>query len=415
VLDEKSGAVVASETVISDAFLATELEWEKIQDVSKIIGIATSILDSFLEKYEGETKAIGLTGQMHGILYVDGQGAAVSPLYTWQDERGNQPYKDTTYAAYLGSFAGYGNVTDFYNRQNGLRPMEAVNYCTVQDYRGMVLCENSTPILHASNAASLGLYDVEKRTFAYDYHAQVTDAFEVIGTYRNIPVAVAIGDNQASVFSTLANEADLLINVGTGSQISIVSDRPLQKENVECRPYVNGKYLIVGAALCGGRAYSLLKDFYTALLTAAGCCDTDVYGMMTQMIENKTETTLCVDPRFAGTRSDASVRGSIRNLSEENFTPADLTLGVLRGMMEELYGMYRSMGETRCGIVGSGNGIRKNKRLQRVAQEVFGVPLVIPLYQEEAACGAALFALVACSEDKDVSQVQRLIQYAKEV
>ena len=43
---------------------------------------------------------------MHGILYADENGAAVSPLYTWQDERGNLEYKDgATYAEYLNSKA----------------------------------------------------------------------------------------------------------------------------------------------------------------------------------------------------------------------------------------------------------------------------------------------------------------------
>ena len=41
---------------------------------------------------------------------------------------------------------------------------------------------------------------------------------------QDVTKIVAIGDNQASVFSTLADNRDLLINVGTGSQISIVSD-----------------------------------------------------------------------------------------------------------------------------------------------------------------------------------------------
>ena len=347
---------------------------------------------------------------MHGIVYVDADGAAASPLYTWQDARGGLPYKGTTYAAYLGSFSGYGNVTDFYNRENGLVPKDAVGYCTVHDYLAMVLCGNKAPILHASDAASLGLYDIEQKKFNYHYSARVTDAFEIIGEYKHIPVSVAIGDNQASVFSTLANEQDLLINVGTGSQVSIVSDRAIIADGVECRPYVDGKYLIVGAALCGGRAYSLLKDFYKKLLDAAGNTDTDVYGIMDKMLADTEKTSLKVDTRFAGTRADASVRGSITNICTDNLTPSDMTLGVLHGMIDELYGMYLLMGEKRTGIVGSGNGIRKNRALARITERTFGGKLRVPLYTEEAALGAALFALVALG-GSGVSDVQGLIKY----
>jgi len=412
-LDGKTGEVIRSKTVHSEAFIKTTNEWEKIQDTDKILSISLDILNSFLQDFEKEIVAIGLTGQMHGIVYVNAEGVAVSPLYTWQDERGNLPYRNTTYAGYLGSFSGYGHVTDFYNRENGLVPHDAVTYCTIHDYLGMLLCQNKKPILHASDAASLGLYDMAQRKFDYDYTARITDGFEIIGSYRSIPVSVAIGDNQASVFSTLASTDDLLINVGTGSQISVVSDHPIVADGIECRPYVDGKYLIVGAALCGGRAYSLLKDFYKQLLDAANCKEADVYGVMDRLLANRTSTSLKVDTRFAGTRADANIRGSISNISLENLTPTDLTVGVLHGMVGELYNMYLKMDARRVGIVGSGNGVRKNQTLIRIAEDVFGGKLRIPLHTEEAACGAALFALVSCGKYPNASAVQKLIQYTE--
>ena len=304
-------------------------------------------------------------------------------------------------------------MTDFYNRENGLVPKTAVTYCTIHDYLGMVLCNNKKPILHASDASSFGLYNPESKTFDYDYSERVTDGFEIIGEYRGIPVSVAIGDNQASVFATLADAGSLLINVGTGSQISIVSDNPITAENVESRPYVDGKYLVVGAALCGGRAYSLLKDFYKQLLSAVGNAEVDVYAVMDRLLKEKEETTLKVDTRFAGTRSNADIRGSITNLSVDNFTPSDFTACVLCGMIDELYAMYLAMGEKRVGIIGSGNGLRKNKALIHTAEKTFGGKLRVPIYTEEAACGSALFALVACGRYKSASEVQSLVKYTE--
>ncbi len=414
VMDAENGSVLRARTENSNAFIQTAKTWERIQNVSLIVDIAAGILNSYLSEYEGEILAIGITGQMHGIVYVDSLGRAVSPLYTWQDGRGNLPYRETTYAKYLGSFSGYGNVTDFYNRENGLVPKDAVTYCTVHDYLGMVLCQNRQPIVHSGNAASLGLYDMEHKKFHYDYHPTVTDGFQIIGTYRDIPVSVAIGDNQASVFSTLADPKDLLINIGTGSQISIVSDQAVCAENIESRPYFEGKYLVVGSALCGGRAYSLLKDFYAQLLELAEIKDVNVYGIMEKMLERKKRTDLKVDTRFDGTRSNAAVTGGIHGITVRNFTPADVTVGLAYGMLEELYEMYLSMGEGRVGIVGSGNGIRKNKALKRIAEEIFGGKLRTPQYTEEAACGAALFALVSCGKYKSASDVQKLIRYAED-
>ena len=408
VLDVASGKVIKSRTETSNAFIPTVNEWEKIQNAEKIIEIALKILESFVDY---PAAVIGLTGQMHGIVYVNDEGKAASPLYTWQDARGNLPYKDSTYADYLGSCSGYGNITDFYNRLNGIRPKEAVTYCTIMDYLAMVLCGLKKPYMHVTNAASLGCFDLKTNKFSYDIDARISNGFDIVGTYQGVPVSVAIGDNQASVFSTLADEKKLLINVGTGSQISIISNDIKSGKNIETRPYFDGKYLIVGAALCGGRAYSILKDFYTDFLQSAGVDCRDVYAVMNLLIEGKKENTLEVDTRFVGTRQNPEIRGQIKGVTVDNFTPANLTYGFLEGMTKELYTMYEEMGERKVDLIGSGNGIRKNEALVRIAERKFEGVLRIPAHTEEAAYGAALFGLVACGTYESAEQVQRLIKY----
>ena len=282
-LDRQTGAVERSVTKNSNAFLEGCAPWERIQSVDKILGLAEDILDSLTDE---EVGVIGVTGQMHGILYFDAEGRAISPLYTWQDGRGNLLSGDTTYAKRLHSFSGYGCVTDLYNRENGIRPAAAVGFCTVQDYLVMHLCGLKRPLMHATNAAGLGTYSADTATLAYDPSIKAVTDFRLAGEYRGIPVSVAIGDNQASVFSTLIDEDKLLVNVGTGSQVSIVSDRPAEGENIETRPYFDGKYLVVGSALCGGRAYSLLKEFFASVLRYREKAEDEaVYAMMGEMLK----------------------------------------------------------------------------------------------------------------------------------
>ena len=356
VIDVDSGEVLKSLTKNSNAFIKTENEWEKIQSVDKIMETAMGILE---ECIDADVVAIGVTGQMHGLVYTDENGEAVSPLYTWQDERGNLPYGDTTYAKHLKSFAGYGTVTDFYNRENGQRPDSAVSFCTIHDYFVMKLCGLKCALMHASDAASYGCYDLKEHKFSYDVGVGVTADFAVAGMYKNIPVSVAIGDNQASVFSTLADENNILLNVGTGSQVSVISKNISESDDVETRPYFDGKYLIVGAALCGGRAYSLLKNFYKEIFSyKGGASDDEVYSMMSEMLKGA-KGTMAVDTRFAGTRKNPDLCGSITQITTENFNPGELTHALLCGMAQELYDMYKKMGEDKSGIVGSGNGVRK--------------------------------------------------------
>ena len=82
------------------------------------------------------------------------------------------------------------------------------------------------------------------------------------------------------------------------------------------------------------------------------------------------------------------------------------------GMVEELYGMYRAMGLERRSLVGSGNGLRKNPALQKAAVGRFGMPLRIPAHREEAAFGAALYALVAAGYCRDAADAQKRIRFA---
>ena len=409
VTDVESGKLLRSETKNSNAFLDGKAEWEKIQSVEKIISVAKNILDSLIDE---EVLAIGVSGQMHGILYYGENKNALSPLYTWQDGRGNLPYKDTTYADFLKSFSGYGNVTDFYNRQNGLVPKDAIGYCTIHDYFVMTLCNLKRPVVHSSNAASFGLYDIEKNESSYPYSPKAENGYIISGRYKNIPVSVAIGDNQASVFSTLRDKDALLVNVGTGSQISVISDTPLFSENIETRPFFEGKYLIVGSALCGGRAYSLLKDFYSKIFSYDSEKSYDeIYNIMNEMLDAGGVDPLYVDTRFAGTRVNANIRGNISNISVSNFTPEGLTRGVLDGIAKELYDMYEKIGIKKSCIIGSGNGIRKNPHLIRSFENLFKSKMIIPKHLEEAAFGAALFALISAGVFKNANEAQKIIKY----
>ena len=86
----KNKKVLKAKTIQNGSFIKAEHEWEQIQDVALIRTKACALLDELLEEFP-DVEGIGLTGQMHGIVYLDKEGECVSPLYTWQDGRGAQP------------------------------------------------------------------------------------------------------------------------------------------------------------------------------------------------------------------------------------------------------------------------------------------------------------------------------------
>lgn len=402
-------------TILNESHRKTERKWEALQDPEWIVKKIQEELETLLDLYP-DIACIGLTGQMHGILYVDKEGKAVSPLYTWQDKRGDLPefsgrslveLLDREEGISLAS--GYGLVTHLFQERKGQVPSQAVSLCTIGDYVGMRLTKRRAPLLHVSNGASLGFFAGEKNGFHEEMLERLridlsilpsmTQGEKFLGDYRGIPVAVALGDNQAGFYGTVGmEERSLLLNMGTGGQVSMICSRYRKIPGIETRPYVKGKYILVGASLCGGRAYGILENFFRSYGTALTGKEEEQYGWMERLALEAAggRDRLQVDTSFMGTREDPGIRGSIRNISQDNFTPGYLIWGVLEGMTRELYDMYEKI-STQTGkakkIVASGNGIRKNQVLQHICREMFQSPIELAPYKEEAAWGAALFAL----------------------
>lgn len=410
-IDAKSGTLLKKEERPNNATIKTEFSWERIQNPKTILETAFDVVTSL---YDDDVISIGVTGQMHGIVYLDKDGNDVSPLYFWQDERGNLPYGETTYAKHLNSFTGYGYVTHFYNKENSLIPNDAVTFCTIHDFVAAKLAGNKKPVVHSTDAASFGQYDLNENKFTVNdsFLPEVCDDYKIIGKYKNADVSVAIGDNQASFIGSVCGSGSVLVNAGTGSQVSVVSDKIAQLSGIETRPFVEGKFLLVGCSLCGGKSFSLLENFFRKTVKfITGTEPDDVYSVMNKSLSKNEKTTLKIDNRFLGTRDNPEIRASITNLCPENFTPEDFLIAMVEGMADELSKMFSSTSLECENLIGSGNGIRKNPALKRALSEKFGKTLKVPAHKEEASFGAALFSLVASGFYPCISEAQKIIKY----
>ena len=103
--------------------------------------------------------------------------------------------------------------------------------------------------------------------------------------------------------------------------------------------------------------------------------------------EDIDDCSLSVDTRFCGTRNEPDLKGSISQITEENFSSQQLTRGFLKGMCGELYSFYLDMekltGKRRTKLVDSGNGVRKNTIVQYYLEQTFKMPISIPENLEE--------------------------------
>ena len=432
-MDGESGAILGSRTIAHHGFLDGHIPESKIQDPQRMVDVVKAAAAELTKEF-GAPECIGLTGQMHGMLYVDAQGEAVSPLYIWQDGCGSLMMEDgETYASYLrktggAASAGFGLTTHFYLQKNGMIPENAAKMVTICDYVGMKLCESSRAVIAKDMAASWGCFDLRERRFLVkemealgvntSYLPELMDGHGIMGhTPEGIPVIVSLGDNQASVLGSVSDLCDtVLINIGTGSQVSMgTAEYHDVSGSIELRPCVEGTSLLVGSGLCGGRAYAMLEQFYRQV---AGS-EEAMYDRMAAQAEEFREkygaaAAWKVKTTFSGTRSNPQEKGSITGIGIENFQPGAMTLGIIAGILEELHEMYVQMcrvtGRKATRLVGSGNAIRKNKLMQTMAEEIFGMSLSVPQYQEEAAYGAALYALAATGKES-LSDTQKKIRY----
>lgn len=410
-----------------------------MMDAEKLLARATGLVRSAVGAYPG-LRSIGFAGQMHGIVCLGRGGEALSPLYTWQNGFGLRKPDGGAYPTYLDEIkavtgvdisSGYGFATLYCLKRMKLLPKNTVAVATIMDLAVMRLCGLKKPLLHTTNAASLGFFDLrsssfdrkalEKLGFPEINAPDTTGDFAIAGYCGGIPVSVAIGDNQAGVFGSLRDEAQFLINVGTSSQVSIITDSPDFCGQGEPRPYVGGKFILSGAALCGGRAYSALADFFIS--AAKSMCGVrlsknDAYEFMNREAALHSDDApdggrLTVDTRFCGTRRDISARGMIGNVGLGNFSPEQLICGTLRGIVGELYEMYLGMTKADAKShtpVLSGNAIRRNEALRKLAGEIFDSEPLVPSHIEEAAYGAALFGAVSAGTI-DEKSAQALIKY----
>jgi len=395
------------------------------QDVDVLLETVHTVILELPERLRAEIKAVGVTGQMHGVTVLDKQLQPLTAFVTWQDGRcleGDFLKQLEASSGYKLS-PGFGCATLAWLTARGKLPSTAESACTVQDLFTAGLCGMERPVADPTDAASWGLFDLHK--LDWDYYAieaagvsskLIPDVVPCAGEVGRIssssaerfgipagsPVAAAIGDNQASLLATLKDpEQDLALTLGTGGQLSAVlpaahtlTQLPLNSK-WEYRPFPGGRFFVAACSLSGGSAWKWLIDTVQCFLKELDIPsppEEKLYELLNELGFNATNA-LEVCPHFLGERYDTSLRGSIGGIDLHNLNLGAVSRGLALGIIENLKNMMPDFAlSDRTRIVGSGNALRRNPLLRQTAEEVFGLPLTICVSEEEAACGAAVNA-----------------------
>ena len=397
------------------------------QDPSRLFEAVVHSVQALPAEIRRTVAAVGITGQMHGVVLADASGHPVSPLITWQDLRCEQAgfLRELQQRTGYTLNSGFGCATLAHLAAQGQLPKLAKTSGTIGDWLVARLCGRSRCVTDPTNAASWGLFDLA----ALRWDMQAVQAAEItaellpevvpcssnagylseamaqgLGVPAGIPVAAALGDNQASLLATLTQpDVELGLTLGTGGQLSAVMQagwkmaQPGAEARFEYRPYVGGRYVAVASALCGGSAWQWMAgsvENWLETLDVKGPTREELYARMDEL-GLRAAGRLEVRPHFRGERYDSSLRGSITGIGIDDFTLGNLARGLARGIVENLANMLpQEVLKGRTRVVGSGNALRRSRLLRAMATEVLGADLVMSDHQEEAACGAAKNALI---------------------
>lgn len=464
VLDADTGGLLARNTVGHAAYVpsgkAGRLERVEL-DLEKLRGLIVQVLAetvAAMSTRREEVHGLGVTGQMHGLALLNPDTTPLRPAITWQDRRVEErlPGEEETYLQRFISLsggpsafermgclpaAGYLGPTLFWLRLHDQLPPWPAQVCFIPD-AAVAFLTGGTPCTDPTNGGSSGMFDIvspgwhwpviERLGLPREIFPQVREsgaqAGELLpaaaaktGLRAGTPVFVALGDNQASFLGSVREPRDsLLINVGTGGQISVLLDTFQRLPGLDTRYFPGGRYLVVGAGSFGGRTYRYLRDFFRQVGVAffGGSGDEELYEKMTRLAAAVPPGSDGLDccPVFTGTRIDSSARGRFSGISPQNLTPGHLGRALLEGLAKgflSLYNQMRPLVGERAYMVGAGNGLRRNCLLAETLARTFGVPLHITAQEEEAAMGAALLAAVGSGGLETWDAAGKLVRYAE--
>ncbi|MCY1152782.1 MAG: FGGY family carbohydrate kinase [Sphaerochaetaceae bacterium] len=390
-------------------------EKDATQSPEEILDKVLQIINIFISKaknLKSEIRGLSISSQMHGILYVDEKGKAITPFYTWQNPWGSKPEVEQKISKILKFkvYTGYGIVTHL---QNPHFDKNSKYFCNIGDYILMRLANNTIPITDISMAASMGIWNTENQSLIKEFSSEkylfpkVISKPTVIGEFQGIKLVQAIGDNQASFLGSSKDlYRSLVLNYGTSGQLSFYSEHSLTLKGFEKRPLGNG-YLYVAFSLSGGDSVKILANFFSEILNLCEAkSEISIYNALDKIdIAKVNNEGIIFKPYFLGKRGYVELNANITGIKKSNFHPKIILRALLEGVVKEIHEYYtllpNEIKKTKDLLIGTGNGIKKNNNLKKIIEEIYKKNLKLSTVEEDSCIGAIIHLSVGLNLDNN--------------
>jgi xylulokinase len=355
--------------------------------------------------------AISIGGQQHGMVLLDSEGEVIRPALLWNDTRSaaqaaaiNAAFPDIhqrTGSQLVASFTASKVRWVLENEPENAARIAAI--ALPHDWLSWKL-SGSTDVkdifTDRSDASGTGYFDPINNLYISEIVEWVTGQTDVIlprivapgevgARVGNTVIASGAGDNAGAALGIGAVVGDLVISLGTSGTAFAVSSSSSHDSSGEVAGFadVTGNFLPLACTLNAAKVFDA-----TAKLLGIGF---EEYSQLALQASPGADG-LMMAPHFDGERTPnrPDALGAIVGITHANFTPANVARssieGVIAGLAYATEALRREGVEiSRLLLVG---GAARNKAVQEITSEIFGLPVHIPTPGEYVSEGAAIQA-----------------------
>lgn len=436
VLIDTDGTIVASATVEHAPFASPEIGWaeQNPEDWKRAAFEAIRQVLAVKNVHAEEIAAVGLSGQMHGAVFLDDSDEVLRPSIIWCDQRTEKQCRDLT--AKIGAeklielvsnpalpnftltkmLWARENEPEIWNKvRTVLLPKDYLRFCLTGDKATEVSDASGTLMLDVSNRKwskeLMAAVEISEKLLPELYESVEitgtisTDCAAETGLIAGTPVVAGAGDNAAGAIGMgIVRAGAVSATIGTSGVVFAVTDQPSidlrGRIHTFCHAVPN-RWHVTGVTQAAGLSFKWFRDNFTAdesyddLVDKASKIPVGADGLLWT-------------PYLMGERTphvDSKVRASLIGLTASH-TEAHVVRAILEGVAFSLRDALEVFKQLNIPIetIRLGGGGAKSPLWRQIQADVYAQRVETIEAEEGAAYGAALLAGVGTGAWKTIDE-----------
>ena len=278
-------------------------------------------------------EAVLISSQMHGFSFSDGGG--VSDYISWRDERGSVSddigcYEKSGITPRKGLPVFNIPLAANETKSDSVKILSLPGAILKKNGKFFNLCHNTINCGYGTHTLESGVVDDKIQEFIGKKitFPETTTEIKIIGYFfvgnKQVPVFSPVGDLQCAVFGSGIKSGEVCINLGTGSQVSMVSS--IRNNKTDNRSFFDGMFLNTKTHIPSGRAINSFLGFMGTM---------GYRRDFWKFIKNSTAKDIMSSTMDISLQTFGGHDGSIKGLTEANMTCNNLELSIIRCYVEQ--------------------------------------------------------------------------------